>query len=103
MDLSLVYRALAGGDVDIVNGDSTSGLIDALDLTVLADDRGYFPPYHAVPIVRSAVLLREPRVRRALERLAGRISDADMRAMNRAVDVDKEDAAVVVRRALDRL
>ena len=101
MDLSLVYRALAGGEVDVVNGDSTSGLIDALDLAVLADDRGYFPPYHAVPVVRSAVLLREPKVRRALERLAGRLPDAEMRRMNRAVDVEKQDAAVVVRRVLD--
>ena len=103
MDLSLVYRALAGGEVDVVNGDSTSGLIDALDLAVLEDDRAYFPPYHAVPIVRSAVLLREPAVRRALERLAGRLSDADMRRMNRAVDVEKQDVAVVVRRVLDDL
>jgi osmoprotectant transport system permease protein len=101
MDLSLVYRALAGGDVDVVNGDSTSGLIDSLDLAVLTDDRAYFPPYHAVPVVRSAVLLREPKVRRALERLAGRISEAKMRRMNRAVDVEKEDPAVVVRRLLD--
>jgi osmoprotectant transport system permease protein len=102
MDLSLVYRALANGEVDLVNGDSTSGLIDALDLTVLADDRGYFPPYHAVPIVRSAVLLREPAVGRALERLAGRISDTEMRRMNRAVDVEKQDVAAVVGRMLER-
>jgi glycine betaine/choline ABC-type transport system substrate-binding protein len=88
--------------VDLVNGDSTSGLIDALDLTVLADDRGYFPPYHAVPIVRSAVLLREPAVGRALERLAGRISDTEMRRMNRAVDVEKQDVAAVVGRMLER-
>ena len=103
MDLSLVYRALAGGEVDLVNGDSTSGLIDALDLAVLADDRAYFPPYHAVPVVRSAVLLREPKVRRALERLAGRISDAEMRKMNRAVDVEKRDATAVVREVLGAL
>ena len=102
MDLTLMYRALAGGEVDVVAGDATSALIDALDLVVLEDDRAYFPPYHAVPVVRSAVLLRNPAVAPAIERLAGRISEADMRAMNHAVDVERRDAAAVVREMLDR-
>ena len=87
MDLNLMYRALAGGQVDLVAGDATSAQIDALDLVQLEDDRGYFPPYHAVPIVRSPVLLRSPEVRRAIEGLAGRVSERAMRAMNYAVDV----------------
>jgi osmoprotectant transport system permease protein len=97
MDLALMYRALAAGEVDVIAGDATSALIDALDLTVLADDRQYFPPYHAVPVVRSPLLLRDPAIRDALEALTGRISEADMRAMNRAVDVDGRDEAMVVR------
>jgi osmoprotectant transport system permease protein len=100
MDLTLMYRALAGGQVDVIAGDATSGLIDALDLAALDDDRRYFPPYDAVPLVRSAVLLRYPQVRRALASLAGRISERDMRAMNRAVDVDRADPSEVVRRFL---
>ncbi|HXH24032.1 MAG TPA: ABC transporter permease/substrate-binding protein [Vicinamibacterales bacterium] len=103
MDLSLMYRALASGEIDVAAGDATSALIDALDLAVLVDDRGYFPPYHAVPVVRTATLLRHAGIGRAMRRLAGRISDADMRALNRAVDVERRDVRAVVRAFLDRL
>jgi osmoprotectant transport system permease protein len=102
MDLALMYRALASGEVDVIAGDATSALIDALDLAVLEDDRHYFPPYHAVPVVRSAVLLRHPAIREAIDRLAGQVSEADMRAMNRAVDVDRRDLAATVRAFLAR-
>jgi glycine betaine/choline ABC-type transport system substrate-binding protein len=100
MELDLVYRALATKQVDVIAGDATSGLIKALDLTMLRDNRAYFPPYHAVPVVRTAVLLAHPQLREALASLAGRISDDDMRAMNAAVDVDHRDAAAVVREFL---
>jgi len=102
MDLSLMYRALAAGDVDVIAGDATSALIDALDLAMLRDDRGYFPPYDAIAVVRTATLLRRPEVRRALERLAGRVKVEDMRSMNRAVDVDRRNPADVVRDFLKR-
>ena len=97
MELDLVYRALATNQVDVIAGDATSGLIKALDLAMLEDNRGYFPPYYAVPIVRSAVLLAHPEVREALSSLAAQISEADMRAMNAAVDVDHRDVAATVR------
>jgi glycine betaine/choline ABC-type transport system substrate-binding protein len=103
MDLDLVYRALASKQVDVIAGDATSGLIKALDLAMLQDNRAYFPPYYAVPIVRSAVLLAHPEVRDALARLAGRISEDDMRAMNAAVDVDHRDVAATVRDFLRRV
>jgi osmoprotectant transport system permease protein len=101
MDLSLTYRAVAAGQVDMVAGDATAGLIAVLDLAMLEDDRGYFPPYDAVPVVHAATLLREPRIRTAIERLAGQIRETDMRAMNYAVEGEKRDPAVVVRRFLD--
>jgi glycine betaine/choline ABC-type transport system substrate-binding protein len=88
MDLSLIYKALADGQVDVIAGDATNAQIDALDLTALTDNLGYFPPYVAVPVVRTAELLRYPQIGRATTRLAGRITEKDMRAMNRAVDVD---------------
>ncbi|HEX5107825.1 MAG TPA: ABC transporter permease/substrate-binding protein [Vicinamibacterales bacterium] len=100
MDLALMYRALASGEVDVVAGDATSAMIAALDLAVLADDRGYFPPYDAVAVARTATLLRRPEVRQALEALGGQVSAAEMRTMNRAVDVDHRDAAEVVRQFL---
>lgn len=96
MELNLVYRALAVGQVDLVAGDATNGLIKALDLTMLRDNRGYFPPYYAVPIVRSAVLLAHPELRDALNELTGRISEDDMRALNAAVDVEHRDVAAAV-------
>ena len=102
MDHMLMYRALATGQIDVIAGDATSGLIDALDLVTLADDRRYFPPYDAVPLVRSAVLARYPGVHRTLRSLAGRISEHDMRALNRAVEVDGLDVADAVREFLAR-
>lgn len=103
MDLALIYRALAQGQVDVIAGDATSALIEPLGLTALEDNRRYFPPYDAVPLVRTATLLRYPAVGRALDRLAGRISDRDMRAMNAAVDIERRDVRVVVREFLARL
>ena len=103
MDLTLIYRALAQRQVDVIAGDATAGLIDALDLTALEDDRRYFPPYDAVPVVHAATLLRYPQLRPALERLTGRVTAAEMRRMNYAVDGRREDPAAVVRAFLDGL
>jgi osmoprotectant transport system permease protein len=103
MDLTLVYRALAGGEVDVVAGDATAGLIDALDLVALDDDRQYFPPYEAVPLVHAATLLRHPQLRAALDHLGGRIDAATMRRMNYAVDGGRRDAADVAREFLETL
>jgi osmoprotectant transport system permease protein len=103
MDLTLIYRALAEGQVDVVAGDATAGLIDALELTMLEDDRQYFPPYDAVPVVHSATLLRHPEIGRAIGRLAGRVDATAMRRMNYAVDAQRADPAVVVAAFLDEL
>jgi osmoprotectant transport system substrate-binding protein len=102
MDLGLLYRALQNNQVDIVAGSNTDGLIAALDLLVLEDDRHYFPPYDAVPIVRRATLQQHPEVAAALQKLSGRITADDMRRMNYAVDGEKKDAAVVVKDFLAR-
>jgi osmoprotectant transport system substrate-binding protein len=69
----------------------TDGLIPALDLFVLEDDRHYFPPYEAVPVVREQTLTEHPEVRAALDELRGKISDAEMRQLNYAVDGEKRD------------
>ncbi len=101
MDLTLSYRALASGQVDLIAGDATAGLIKGLDLFRLEDNRHYFPPYDAAPVARAEILLRYPRVRVALEALAGRISAADMQAMNYAADALHEDPAAIARRFLN--
>jgi osmoprotectant transport system permease protein len=100
MDLALSYRALASGQVDLIAGDATAGLIPALDLVQLEDSRHYFPPYDAAPVARAATLLKYPQVRTALERLAGRVSAADMRALNYAADVEHKDIPQIVREFL---
>jgi osmoprotectant transport system substrate-binding protein len=97
MDLGLLYRALLNHQVDMIAANSTDGPIQAFHLTVLQDDRHYFPPYQAVPLVRDDALRRWPRIQIALNALAGRITADDMRAMNEAVDGQHRDPAAVVR------
>ena len=96
MDLGLLARALKDKQLDLAVGNATDGLIPALDLFVLEDDRHYFPPYEAVPIMRQDMLAHHPEVAQALNDLAGKISDDDMRRLNYAVDGQHKDVKVVV-------
>jgi osmoprotectant transport system substrate-binding protein len=86
MDLGLLYQALQHGAVDMAAGSATDGLIDALHLKVLEDDRHYFPPYEAALVVRGDTLARVPGLRGALAELSGRISTEQMRRLNYEVD-----------------
>jgi glycine betaine/choline ABC-type transport system substrate-binding protein len=97
MDLGLLTRALKDKQVDLIAGNATDGLIPALDLSVLEDDKHYFPPYEAVPIIRQETLARHPEVKQALDELAGIISDDNMRQLNYAVDGQHRDVKEVVR------
>nr|MBA3272078.1 ABC transporter permease/substrate-binding protein [Acidobacteriota bacterium] len=97
MDLNLIYRAVAAGEIDVTAGDATSGLIQALELAQLADDRAYFPPYDAVPVVRRSTLLRYPALDAAIRGLAGRITAGVMRKMNHEVDGLRRDPRDVAR------
>lgn len=97
MDLGLIYRALKEHQVDLVAGNSTDGLIAALDLFVMRDDHRYFPPYYAVPIVRRETLARYPQIRKCLQELAGKISEDEMRRLNYQVDGEHGDVKNVVR------
>ncbi len=102
MDLGLLYRSLSARQVDIVAGNSTDGPIQALGFAVLADDRHYFPPYEAVPLVREESLRAHPEMQVAMDRLAGKVSAEEMRAMNEAVDAEHRDAGDVVREFRER-
>ena len=103
MDLGLTYKAAAERQVDFIAGNSTDGLIDALGLVVLEDDKHYFPPYDAVPLIRDAVVMKHPEVREALRALGGKISAEQMRRMNYAVDGEHKDVKQVVKEFLDHL
>jgi osmoprotectant transport system substrate-binding protein len=97
MDLGLLYRALNAHQVDMIAGNTTDGPIQAFGLIILQDDKHYFPPYQAVPLVRDAALKRWPQIQLALNALSGKITADDMRAMNEAVDGQHRDPAIVVR------
>lgn len=100
MDLGLLSRALKEKQVDLIAGNTTDGLIPALDLFVLEDDRHYFPPYEAVPVIRQQTLQLHPEVGSALSELADKISDQDMQQLNYAVDGKHRDIKEVVHQFL---
>ena len=97
MDLSLTYRALASGQVDMIAGNATDGLIGALKLLQLKDDRKYFPPYQAVFVARGAALDASPQARLVLDALGNAITTDEMRRMNLAADRDKQQPAAIAR------
>lgn len=97
MELGLLYRALGAHQVDIVAGNSTDGAIQALGYRALVDDKHYFPPYEAVPLIREDALARQPSIARAVQDLAGKVTEDEMRSMNLAVDGRHEDPSDVVR------
>jgi osmoprotectant transport system substrate-binding protein len=86
----------------MIAANSTDGPIEALRLTALEDDKHYFPPYQAVPLIRDEALQRWPKIQDALDALAGRITAGEMRAMNEAVDGRHRDPADVVREFRNR-
>jgi osmoprotectant transport system substrate-binding protein len=96
MDLGLIYRALLQKQVDMINGNSTDGQIFRLDLVVLKDDKQYFPPYQAVPIVRQQTLQKYPQLSQVLSQLNGRITDKEMQRLNYLVEGELRDIKQVV-------
>ncbi len=100
MELGLMYQALDEEIVDLIAGNSTDGLIEKLGLTVLEDDRKFFPPYYAAPVYRPEAARAYPALAEVIELLGGAISEAQMRALNRSVDVDRRHASVVAREFL---
>jgi len=96
MDLGLLARALKEHQIDLAAGNTTDGLIPALDLFVLEDDRHYFPPYEAVPVMRQQTIQQHPEVAQVVAELAGKISDQEMQRLNYAVDGQHRDAKEVV-------
>ena len=86
MDLGLLYSALQGRQVEMAAANSTDGMLAALPLTVLEDDKHYFPPYECAVVIREQVMAKFPQLRGALERLSGKMSNETMRRLNNDVD-----------------
>jgi glycine betaine/choline ABC-type transport system substrate-binding protein len=102
MDLGLIYRALRERQIDVGVGSATDGMITALKMRVLEDDKHYFPPYDAAPVARTAVLGEHPEVREALAALGGLFDEQEMREINYAVDGEQQPVADVVRKLRQR-
>jgi glycine betaine/choline ABC-type transport system substrate-binding protein len=101
MDLGLLYAALGSRKVDMIAANSTDGLISAMDVTILEDDRHYFPPYECAVIAREQTLARYPQLRPALDELSGKLPDAVMRKLNYEVDGKHRSVRVVAAEFLD--
>lgn len=86
MDPGLMYRALKDRAVSVINGFATDGRIPAYNLVILEDDKGFFPPYYAAPVIRKDTLERYPELETILNSLANRITDQKMRSLNYTVD-----------------
>lgn len=98
--LGLLYQALQQKEVDVIAGGTTDGLIQSLGLVVLQDDKNYFPPYEAVPVVRSEILDKYPELRPVIAEFSGKISEQDMRKLNYLVDGKQQDAGKVAQQFL---
>lgn len=101
MEPSLMYQAVDQGDVDVISGYSTEGRIIAFDLVLLEDDKDFFPPYDAAPIIRNEVLEEHPELEDVLNSLAGRIDDEKMAELNAEVDLEERDPREVAREFLE--
>ncbi len=97
MDPGLTYAAARDKKVDVIDGFATDGRIPAFNLKVLRDDKQYFPPYFAAPVVRADVLKKHPEIGEALNLLAGKLNDQEMAKLNAQVDLDKKDPKDVAR------
>ncbi|MEM6992418.1 MAG: glycine betaine ABC transporter substrate-binding protein [Myxococcota bacterium] len=101
MEAGLMYQAAAAGEVDLISAYATDARIDKFDLFVLQDDKGFFPPYQATPLLAPGLPERHPEIVEALAPLGGLLDDAEMRRLNARVDIDKRDPADVAREFLD--
>src|SRR5690625_1215006 len=86
METGLKYRAIEQDEVQVINAFSTDGKLPAFDLVVLEDNKNFFPPYNAAPLVRMDKLEEHPDIEEVLNRLGGQISDEEMQQMNFLVD-----------------
>ena len=103
MDLGLLYKAIEQGQVDLISANGTDGMLSVMDLKVLRDDKGYFPPYQAAVLVRAEALDRHTGLRVALEELSGKLSDQTMQKLNYRVDGEKRQVAEVAKEFLRSL
>jgi len=91
MESGLMYQALENEDVDVISAFATDGRIVSLDFVLLEDDKGFFPPYYAAPVVRGELLEEAPEVEEILNQMAGLLDDSTMAVLNLRVDEGGEE------------
>lgn len=96
-DPNIMYEAVKEGKTDVIPAFTTDGRIGRYNLVTLKDDKQFFPPYYAAPIVRQDVLDAFPKLEETVNELAGKITEEDMSEMNAKVDMDKEEPQDVAR------
>lgn len=95
VDPAIMYQAVAKGELDVVCAYTTDGRIPAYNLKPLQDDKRFFPPYYAAPIIRSETLRKHPVIRNVLSSLTGLLNDAVMQQLNFEVDEKQRTAKEV--------
>lgn len=100
MDHGIMYRSINAKEVDVINSYTTDGQLQMYNLRVLEDDKGYFPPYHALPLVRTEVLEQYPEIGESLLELAGKIDETAMQEMNAKVDNEGQMVELVAKEFL---
>ena len=100
MNVSLKYQAIGNGEIDVTDAFATDGQIMQYNLKILKDDKNFFPPYYAAPIIRKEVLDKHPELEDVLNSLAGLIDDATMTELNYKVDVENQDIKAVAKEFL---
>lgn len=102
IDGGLRYSALDNHKSDVIDAFLTDGLIEAFSLKVLEDDKGFFPPYYAVPIIKEKTLKKHPELKKVLNSLSGKLTDDIMRKLNYKVDSLKESPEKVAKEFLQK-
>lgn len=102
MEPKLRYTAIESGDINLVDAYSTDSELSRYQLTVLEDDKGLFPPYQGAPLLRKETVAKYPEIEKALNKLAGKISDDEMRQMNYDVNVEGKSAKEVAKEYLEK-
>ena len=97
MAIGLRYQALSGKQIDVVNGYATDGMISALKLKRLKDDKNLWPPYYLVPVVRKDALDANPKMADVLNNVSAMLDEATMADLNFKVDGDKQEPKDVAR------
>lgn len=102
MDHGIMYRSINSKEVDVINSYTTDGQLQMYNLRVLEDDKGYFPPYHALPLVRTEILEQYPEIGEVLLELAGKIDETAMQEMNAKVDNEGQMVELVAKEFLQK-